>query len=54
MPTVWFMIVAVMLAAYVVLDGFDLGAGIHLSLRGTNSRRTPHGAPRDRPGVGRQ
>jgi cytochrome bd ubiquinol oxidase subunit II len=28
MPTLWFMIVAVMLAAYVVLDGFDLGAGI--------------------------
>src|SRR5438270_2428591 len=28
MPTVWFMIVAVMIAAYVVLDGFDLGAGI--------------------------
>jgi cytochrome d ubiquinol oxidase subunit II len=28
MPTLWFMIIAVMLAAYVVLDGFDLGAGI--------------------------
>jgi cytochrome d ubiquinol oxidase subunit II len=28
MPTLWFMIVSVMLAAYVVLDGFDLGAGI--------------------------
>src|SRR6201988_1252206 len=28
MPTIWFMIVAVMIAAYVVLDGFDLGAGI--------------------------
>src|SRR5579864_4922741 len=28
MPTVWFCIVAVMIAAYVVLDGFDLGAGI--------------------------
>src|ERR1700757_1058259 len=28
MPTVWFMIVSVMIAAYVVLDGFDLGAGI--------------------------
>jgi len=28
METVWFMIVAVMLAAYVVLDGFDLGAGV--------------------------
>jgi len=28
METIWFMIVAVMVAAYVVLDGFDLGAGI--------------------------
>ncbi|HEX8815005.1 MAG TPA: cytochrome d ubiquinol oxidase subunit II [Terriglobales bacterium] len=28
MPTLWFMIVAVMLAAYVVLDGFDLGTGV--------------------------
>jgi len=28
METVWFCIVAVMIAAYVVLDGFDLGAGI--------------------------
>jgi cytochrome bd ubiquinol oxidase subunit II len=28
METVWFIIVSVMLAAYVVLDGFDLGAGI--------------------------
>src|ERR1035438_8806467 len=28
MPTLWFIIVAFMLAAYVVLDGFDLGAGV--------------------------
>ena len=28
MPTVWFCLVAVMLAGYVVLDGFDIGAGI--------------------------
>src|SRR5574339_458830 len=28
METVWFCIVAFMLTAYVVLDGFDLGAGI--------------------------
>lgn len=28
METLWFIIVAVMLAAYVVLDGFDIGAGI--------------------------
>ena len=28
MGTLWFCIVAVMVAAYVVLDGFDLGAGV--------------------------
>src|SRR5438874_535004 len=28
METLWFSIVAVMLATYVVLDGFDLGTGI--------------------------
>jgi cytochrome d ubiquinol oxidase subunit II len=28
MTTLWFMIVAAMVAAYVVLDGFDLGAGV--------------------------
>lgn len=28
LPTLWFVIVAVMLAVYVVLDGFDLGTGI--------------------------
>jgi cytochrome d ubiquinol oxidase subunit II len=28
MATLWFVIVAVMVAAYVVLDGFDLGAGV--------------------------
>ena len=28
METVWFILVALMITAYVVLDGFDLGAGI--------------------------
>src|SRR6202022_4328096 len=28
METVWFTLVALMLVAYVVLDGFDLGVGI--------------------------
>jgi len=28
METVWFMLVALMLVAYVVLDGFDIGAGV--------------------------
>ena len=40
MPTVWFVLVAFMLAAYVVLDGFDLGAGIlHLFVARTNEER---------------
>src|SRR3954466_16284701 len=42
METVWFILVAVMITAYVVLDGFDLGAGIlHLVIARTdNERRT--------------
>src|SRR6516225_6547792 len=28
METLWFILIALMLTAYVVLDGFDLGAGI--------------------------
>ena len=28
METLWFIIVAIMITAYVVLDGFDLGAGV--------------------------
>ena len=40
METLWFMIVAVMVAAYVVLDGFDLGAGvIYLGVAQTTAER---------------
>ena len=40
METLWFVIVAVMLAAYVVLDGFDLGAGaIYLAAGKTSEER---------------
>ncbi len=40
MGTLWFMIVAVMLAAYVVLDGFDLGAGVvYLIIARTSEER---------------
>ncbi|MDE3135373.1 MAG: cytochrome d ubiquinol oxidase subunit II [Acidobacteriota bacterium] len=40
MATVWFCLVSVMLAAYVVLDGFDLGAGIvHLCVARTPEER---------------
>jgi cytochrome bd ubiquinol oxidase subunit II len=40
METLWFMIVAVMLTAYVILDGFDLGAGaIYLFAARTHDER---------------
>ena len=40
MASLWFWIVAVMIAAYVVLDGFDLGAGaIYLLVAKTNDER---------------
>jgi cytochrome bd ubiquinol oxidase subunit II len=40
METIWFWLVAAMLVAYVVLDGFDLGAGIlHLGIARTESER---------------
>src|SRR5690242_8683438 len=40
MQAVWFFIVSVMVATYVVLDGFDFGAGIlHLCLARTDQER---------------
>jgi hypothetical protein len=40
METTWFWLVAVMITAYVVLDGFDLGAGIlHLLIANTEPER---------------
>lgn len=40
MGSVWFWLVALMLTVYVVLDGFDLGAGaIHLLIARTNAER---------------
>jgi cytochrome d ubiquinol oxidase subunit II len=40
MQTLWFILVAVMLVAYVVLDGFDLGAGaLHLFAARTDEER---------------
>ena len=42
MSTIWFMIIAVMVAIYVLLDGFDIGAGaVHLFIaRNDTERRT--------------
>src|SRR5579859_6862895 len=40
MPTLWFILVAFMLTVYVLLDGFDLGAGIiHLFASHTDTER---------------
>ncbi|MFQ5876219.1 MAG: cytochrome d ubiquinol oxidase subunit II [Acidobacteriota bacterium] len=40
METIWFCLIALMLAVYVVLDGFDLGAGIvHLLVARTDRER---------------
>jgi len=40
METIWFWLVALMLTAYVVLDGFDIGAGIlHLLIAHSESER---------------
>ena len=40
METLWFVLVAFLLTAYVVLDGFDLGAGaIHFLLGKTEPER---------------
>lgn len=40
METMWFVLVAFMLTAYVILDGFDLGAGaIHLLVARTDGER---------------
>ena len=40
METLWFCLVAIMIAMYVVFDGFDLGAGIlHLYVARTDSER---------------
>src|SRR5882672_12050997 len=40
MGTIWFCLIAIMLAVYVLLDGFDLGAGaIHLFVAKTDEER---------------
>lgn len=41
METIWFWLVAIMIAGYVILDGFDLGAGaLHLYLAKDDEERT--------------
>ena len=51
----WFVLVAVMLAGYVVLDGFDLGAGVIYTLLVARTDEERRMVTRvHRPGVGRQ
>jgi len=39
-PTWWFLVVGAVFSGYVILDGFDLGAGIlHLFFKGDRNRR---------------
>ena len=52
--TLWFIILALMLTMYAVLDGFDLGVGaLHLWV-GRNDDERGRGDWRDRAGVERQ
>jgi len=40
MPVLWFCVIAFMLAIYVILDGFDLGAGVlHIAIARTDDER---------------
>ncbi len=51
---IWFWLVAIMITAYVVLDGFDLGAGIlHLLIAKTDQERQ-HRDSHHWPRMGRQ
>ena len=50
----WFLLVAIMLVAYVVLDGFDLGVGRAAPVRGAHRGRAAPADPHHRPGLGRQ
>ena len=45
MGFIWFWLVAVMIVAYVVLDGFDLGVGILHPFVARTDKRTPRQPP---------
>ena len=52
METLWFWLIGFMLATYVVLDGFDLGAGVlHLFVARTEEERERSCGPLDRSGM---
>ena len=54
LPFIWFCLVALMIAGYVILDGFDLGAGaIHLFVT-RSPGRTKTGAAFHRLCMGRK
>ncbi len=54
MLLVWYLLVAIMLTAYVVLDGFDLGVGVlHLFLARTDEEKSL-ADPHHRASVGRE
>ena len=54
MAALWYALLGLMLTVYVVLDGFDFGAGIAPPLRRARRGRAAAGLRGHRPGVGRQ
>ena len=38
LPTIWFILIAVLWIGYLVLEGFDLGVGMHMLTRGRSDR----------------
>ena len=53
LPTIWFVLLGVLLAGYAILDGFDLGVGI-LHPLARDRPRAPDLRQRDRAALGRQ
>ena len=53
-PTIWFLLIGVLIAGYAVLDGFDLGAGILHLFVAADRRGAAAVIDGHRPGLGRQ
>ena len=54
LENIWFFLVAFLLTGYVILDGFDLGAGVLYPFVATHRGREARGPRLDRPDLGRQ
>ena len=51
---VWFVLFVLIIAGYLILDGFDMGVGILLPAARPDRRRATHVPQQHRPGLGRQ